>query len=207
MKLGLHSLVSTLHEAGIGKRTELELRNAAGNFPSPELKKERYGARWNQFDTALLSMGQGFISVTPLQMALIAGAFANGGTVYRPHLVDNITDAGGITLYKRQVIAESKLDVLPEHLEVIRRGMARVVNSPRGSGRRAKVEGLTVYGKTGTAEVGSRGNRRNITHFIAFTEYQNRRYACCITVEDGQSGSATCAPLAAAFFEHFLLGN
>ncbi len=206
-QLGLSALAGTLHEAGIGQRTELELRNAAGNFPAPQLKKTLYKARWNEFDTALLSIGQGLISVTPLQMALIAGAFANGGTIYVPHLVDHISDANGIILYKRQITASSRINAAPEHFDIIRQGMFRVVNSSGGSGRRARVEGLELYGKTGTAESGSRTNKRNITHFIAFTEYQNRRYAACITIEDGRSGGVTCAPLMAAFFEHYLMGN
>ena len=85
--------------------------------------------------------------------------------------------------------------------------MFQVVNSPSGSGRRAEVEGLKVHGKTGTAEVGYGTNRRNITHFIAFVEYEQRRYAVCVTVEDGHSGGVTCAPIAAAFLEHYLFGD
>ena len=138
---------------------------------------------------------------------MIAGAIANGGTVYRPHIVGRIVDNTGITVYRRPVEAVSRIDAAPEQWAVIREGMKAVVNSPGGSGHRAKVEDLTVFGKTGTAEVGHGDRRRNITHFIAFTEYRERRYALCVTVEDGLSGGRTCAPLAAAFFEHYLLGD
>lgn len=207
LQLGLLRMSDTLLSAGIGKRTALELRNAAGIFPDPAAKRRLYKSRWNEFDTALLSIGQGFIGVTPLQMALIAGAFANGGVIYQPHLVKSVTDAGGINMYERQVTAVSSLGAAPEHLEIIRRGMWKVVNSSGGSGRRAAVESLQIYGKTGTAEVGSSGNKRNITHFTAFTEYSGKKYALSVTVEDGLSGGRTCAPLAAAFFEHYLLGE
>lgn len=204
---GLAALTPVLHAAGIGRKTALELPNAAGDFPSPALKERRYRARWNEFDTALLSIGQGLISVTPLQMALIAGAFANGGTVYRPHLVREVVDVNGLELYRRRAAVAGKLPGTPEQLEIIRRGMFRVVNSDGGSGQRAAVGGLAVYGKTGTAELGAGANRRSITHFIAFTEFRRRRYALCVTVEDGLSGGRTCAPLAAAFFKHYLLGD
>lgn len=207
LQIGLHRIAGTLDAAGIGKRTALELRNAAGTFPDPEAKRRRYRARWNEFDTSLLSIGQGFIAATPLQMALIAGAFANGGIIYQPHLVRSIVDAGGINMYERQVQAVSTLGATAEQLQVIRRGMWKVVNSPGGSGRRAAVENLQIFGKTGTAEAGSRGNKYNITHFIAFTEYMGRKYALSITIENGLSGGRTCAPLAAAFFEHYLLGE
>ena len=207
LPLGAAVLTPVLHDAGIGRKTALELPNAAGDFPSPALKERRYRARWNEFDTAMLSIGQGLISVTPLQMALIAGAFANGGVVYQPHLVREIVDVNGLDLYRREAVVAGKLPGTPEQLDVIRRGMFRVVNSDGGSGRRAAVEGLAVYGKTGTAELGYGANRRNITHFIAFTEFHQRRYALCVTVEDGLSGGRTCAPLAAAFLEHYLLGD
>ncbi len=207
LQLGLSRMAGILHSAGIGRRTALEIRNASGTFPDPEKKRLRYNARWNEFDTALLSIGQGFITATPLQMALIAGAFANGGIIYQPHLVKKVVDDGGITMHERKIRAVSSLGATPEQLQVIRRGMWKVVNSSGGSGRRAAVESLQIHGKTGTAEAGSSGNRRNITHFIAFTAYQGRKYAMSITVEDALSGGRTCAPLAAAFFEHYLLGE
>ena len=82
--------------------------------------------------------------------------------------------------------------------------MFRVVNAARGSGRRAKSDNLVIYGKTGTAETGPRGNRKNMIHFIAFTSYQLRNYALAVTIEDGDAGGLTCAPMAKEFFERFL---
>ena len=90
-------------------------------------------------------------------------------------------------------------------MEVVRQGMFQVVNPTGGSGRRAKTDGLTIYGKTGTAEIGPRNKRRNITHFIAFADFQDKTYALALTIEDGHSGGRTCAPIAAEFFRQFLL--
>ena len=103
------------------------------------------------------------------------------------------------------MICDGELGVTPEQLEIVRQGMFRVVNASRGSGHRAKSGQLTIYGKTGTAEVGSKNQRRNITHFIAFTSFRLRNYAIAVTVEDGEGGGLTCAPLAREFFEKYLI--
>lgn len=205
LQTGMEPLAAMLRNAGIGRHTGLEIPDAKGDFPDKELKKRRFKAKWNSFDTALLSIGQGFVSASPLQLALIAGAFANGGTIYQPHLVRQLVDAGGVPVYTRQTRAVSTLDVSETQLQTVKNGMFRVVNSSGGSGKNARVDGLQIYGKTGTAEVGYGANKRHITHFIAFVSYEGRTYAACVTVEDGQSGGRTCAPLIAAFFEHYLM--
>ena len=207
LKAGYPVMSDLLRSAGIGKKSGIELAESAGNFPSDELKRKNYKYGWNDYDTALLSIGQGLISMTPLQMVLYTAAVANGGQIYHPHIVAGICDSEGNFIRRRKIVVRSELDVSPEALKVVREGMFQVVNAPRGSGRRGMVEGLTVYGKTGTAEVGPRSDRRNMTHFIAFTEYNGKRYAASMTIEDGLSGGRTCAPLVAAFFDHYLLGR
>ena len=118
-----------------------------------------------------------------------------------------VLDKRGIACFESTAQLISTLNASPEALATIRQGMFQVVNSPGGSGRQGKVDGLDIYGKTGTAEIGSRSNRRNITHFISFTNFQGRNYALAITVEDGRSGGRTCAPLAAEFFRRYLLSQ
>ena len=83
--------------------------------------------------------------------------------------------------------------------------MFEVVNSANGSGRRGAVKNLKIYGKTGSAEIGSKANRRLVVWFIAFTRYRGRRYAIAVMVEEGTSGGGDCAPLAAEFFRQYLL--
>ena len=205
LKIGMEPMAEMMEIAGFGSKAGLPVPEAAGNLPSRELKLKLYKNRWNNYDTALLSIGQGIIAVTPLQLALYTAAIANGGNVWQGQLVDKMIDNRGITRYEPPPLKTGKLPVTAEQLEIIRKGLFQVVNSPGGSGRRARVEELTIYGKTGTAEVGSRSFRRNITHFIAFIHHQGRTYALALTVEDGQSGGRTCAPIAAEFFREFLL--
>lgn len=202
--LGLDKLTPVLKSFGLGKKTGVPIPESSGDFPSGELKMRRYKTRWNQYDTALLSIGQGIISVTPLQMALCTAAIANGGTLWKPVLVRKMVDPRGRTIFEKTPQAAGKLNVSAENLEIVRQGMFQVVNSSGGSGRQGRVEGLQVYGKTGTAETGSKRNIRNITHFIAFVTHNNKTYALAVTVEDGSSGGKTCAPLAAEFFNRFL---
>ena len=205
LKIGMEPMAEMMEIAGFGSKAGLPVPESAGNLPSREFKLKRYKTRWNNYDTALLSIGQGIISVTPLQLAIYTAAIANGGTVWQGQLVDRMVDNRGITRYEPLPQESGKLPVTAEQLEVIRKGMFQVVNSPGGSGRRAKMDELTIYGKTGTAEIGSKSFRRNITHFIAFVHYQSRTYALALTIEDGQSGGRTCAPIAAGFFREFLL--
>ena len=207
LKTGPDPIRQAAESAGIGRKTGVELSESAGVFPSDAAKRRRFGTRWNRYDTALLSMGQGIIALTPLQAALYCAAIANGGTMYRPHLVDSVVDGFGTTLYRRVPVETGRLAVSEAALEQVRRGMSDVVNTPEGSGRRAAVEGLTVYGKTGSAEVGSRENRRLTTWFIAFAAHRGRTVALAVAIEGGASGGADCAPIAGDFLRSYLLNG
>jgi len=204
MRVGEEELFRAFRSAGIGQTAGIGLAESRGIMPSHELKRRRNRSEWTRFDTALLSMGQGLITVTPLQAALYAAAFCNGGTLWKPHLVLRLSDPEGRTLWERSAEKRGELLLTGKKLEPILNGMFKVVNSSSGSGRDGAVQGLNIYGKTGSAEVGSRGRMRLTVWFIAFTEYRGRKYAMSVMVEDGTSGGGDCAPLAAAFFRDYL---
>ncbi|MBS1369622.1 MAG: hypothetical protein HPZ91_06655 [Lentisphaeria bacterium] len=207
MTVKLGPIADELRTAGIGRKTGAELPEITGTFPGNENKKRSNpnAVRWNSYDTGLLSIGQGIITLSPLQAAVYTAALANGGKVYRPHVVWKVVDTNGNALYERKPEVMSELKAIPGALDVVRRGMYDVVNTPRGSGREAKVDGLDLYGKTGSAQVGSEANRFLTTWFIAFVTYRGKTYSCCVMVEEGSSGGASCAPLAAEFFRRYLL--
>ncbi len=207
LKVGLAPIAEVLASAGIGRTTGLELAETRGVFPTDAAKRRRTGTRWNRYDTALLSIGQGIVTLSPLQAAVFTAALANGGTIYQPHLVRKVVDSYGNPLYERRPQARGELATKPEYLEIVRQGMFEVVNSPYGSGREAKVSGLTLYGKTGSAEVGPVSDRRLTTWFICFTTFRGRTYAAATMVEEGRSGGKSCAPLAAEFFYRYLLSD
>ena len=207
LKVGAAPLRRTLHSAGIGEKTGVEIVDAPGVFPGDAEKRRIHHSRWNAYDTALLSIGQGVITLTPLQAALYCAALATDGILRKPHLVRQVVDGSGNVLYERQVERRHRLPGGSEALDRVRQGMFEVVNRSDGSGHRAKVEGLTVYGKTGSAEVGSRVSRTVNTWFIAFATRHERTIALAIITEDGISGGRDCAPIAAAFLRRYLLGE
>lgn len=205
LKTGLRQIAQVLDSAGIGRRTDVELPEGKGTFPSDAAKRRLYRTGWNAYDTALLSIGQGMITVTPLQAALYTAAIANGGDLWQPHLVRQVVDPYGNVVRERKPIRRSRLATTPEHLETVRRGMFEVVNSPGGSGQEAALPGMKLYGKTGSAEIGPRSNRRLTTWFICFITHQEKTYAAAIMIEEGRSGGKSCAPLAAEFFSRYFL--
>ena len=101
--LSVEEIAAVMKSAGLGSPTGIETEERGGVLPSREAKARRYKgyhARWSAFDTALISIGQGMIMVTPLQAANVAAAFANGGVWYKPHLLDRVTDQLGRQLMK-----------------------------------------------------------------------------------------------------------
>ena len=205
LKLGREKICKFMQDAGFGKAPLLEIDCASGILPTINNKRRLYKtSRWTEFDTGLISIGQGMITISPLQAALYCAAIANGGKVYRPHLVKAVLDQQGNALFTRKVNVDSQITASEENFEAVRQGMFQVVNSSTGSGRRAKLENHILYGKTGTAEIGSKKNRRQNTWFIAFVRHKDKTYAASLIIEEGQSGGSTCAPLMAEFFSGFL---
>ena len=190
MDVGTNAVVRAARALGLGRKTGIDLgADAAGVVPDGEWKQRVYGERWYPGDLAQMSIGQGMLLATPLQMALVAGAIGTGYLV-APHL-------------KRDVPPVRRpLPFLPKQLAVVREGMRMVVagdGESRGTGWRGG-EGVpvAVSGKTGTAEVGSGASRRKNTWFIAYAPSSAPRAAVAMVVENGESGGGTVAPRVAA---------
>ena len=204
LKTGRQPIADELESAGIGRPTGVELSENRGTFPSEANNRRIHRTPWTAFDTALLSIGQGIVTVSPLQAAVYTAALAKDGRIWKPHLVARIVDSFGNTVHERSPEQVSRLDTNPESLAIVRRGMFEVVNTSHGGGRKAAVDGLEIYGKTGSAEVGSGAGRKLTTWFICFTAWRGRTYAAAVMVEDGTFGGLDCAPLAAEFFRRWL---
>ena len=208
--IGIEAIDSFAAKMGFGRRTGIPLGGEReGLLPTPEWKSRVRHDGWRAGDTANLSIGQGLLLATPLQVAMYAAALANGGTLHRPRLVADDeamhnaqckmhnADAQFATnaTNKRTNEQTNKRTSDTAAYGIVRGGMYDVVNAPRGTGRRAKVPGLKVAAKTGTAEYGSRSNRRKHTWMIAFAPFDNPTIALAIVIEDGDSGGRTVAPL------------
>lgn len=202
METGFDPILSVLKRAGLGRQTGIEIAGASGQLPDLEAFRRIEKRSWNRANTALLSIGQGMITVSPLQAVRYAAAIANGGFLVRPRLLKSVNDDHGRPLYTCGEPAGEDMGVDPAHLEVIRRGMRRVVT--RGSGKSAANAAIELYGKTGTAEVGSRENRRKNVWFMGFGTHADRTYSIIVLLENEQSGGRDCAPVAAAFFLDYI---
>ncbi len=202
MRIGLEPILSVLRRAGLGSPTGIEVPGASGKLPDVEEFRRREKRSWNRANTALLSIGQGMITVSPLQAARYFAAIANGGFLVEPRLVKSVNSSDGQPLYSAGSRRGSETGFSPEALAHIRNGMRMAVKS--GTGKAAANAAIELCGKTGTAEVGPRSERRKNVWFAGFGSRGGRTYVIVILLEDEQSGGRDCAPLAAAFFLDYL---
>lgn len=199
---GIDNIVAVGNMLGLGQRTGLPLSGeASGILPGPEwMRVNRPRERWSSGQTANVSIGQGYVLTTPLQMAMVTAAVANGGTSYFPRLVDKIVAQDGDVVRQEPVKVRAnmlELGFTGEEIERVRRGMWDVVNRGGGTAATARIKGYEVAGKTGTAQFWRGRIKDNHTWFIAFAPYDQPRYAVCVIVQGAQSGGGVAAPIAA----------
>jgi len=206
-KLGVDRLAYYAKACGLGSLTGIELdHEVAGLIPTAAWKKRRKGVPWQRGETLSVAIGQGYNLATPLQMAGLTAAVANGGTLYKPSIVSRIVKSDGTVSYIHQPVIMGKLPVSRKNLEIVKKGLWGVVNSPRGTARVARVNGVTVYGKTGTAQVVSRRKNEAAYQrkarlfkphawFVGFGEREGRQIAVAVIVEHGEHGAGTAAPI------------
>ncbi len=195
LEAGPEAVQAMARSCGFGRPTEISLDfERPGLVPDNEWKRRERRDSWRDGDTCNLAIGQGALLVTPIQMGLYAAALANGGTLWKPRLVARIVSAAGVT---NEIPAEPAAQGPhwdARHIATVRAGMRDAVNELDGSGKRAKLDGLVVAAKTGTAEYGVKGSGRKMTWMIAFAPFDEPRYAVALLVEDGVSGGTTAAP-------------
>ncbi len=197
----IRKVVELSRRLQLGERIGLPLlQESAGHFP--ELDQV---LKWPAGNTANICIGQGEMDTTPMQMAILTCALANGGTILKPRLLERLesqdpANVGSSTSFpRRQVVGE--LAVSEHSLKIVRDDMLAETEDPvEGTGRTARVEGLRICGKTGTAEDNEHTIKKKTTWFISYAPYESPRYAVVVMVENGTSGGATCAPVAADIY-------
>jgi penicillin-binding protein 2 len=201
---------------GFGARSGIDLPGeATGLVPTAKWKRVNYSESWVTGDTYNMSIGQGFVLATPLQMLNAAVVVANGGTLYRPQIVHEIIDGDGkvVQAFAPDVIRQ--LPVSAENLDVVRQGMRAAVAGPGGTAYAINVPGIAVAGKTGSAEffidrnkdgLPDRDNQGNMpTHawFVAFAPYENPEIALVVFIYGGGEGSAAAVPVANGILNYY----
>ncbi len=209
-RTGMEKIAAASHRLGLGTELDIDIPGQrVGLIPTPAWRRA-HGHAWNLGDTIVSGIGQGYIQVTPLQLATYTARIATGRAV-QPHLTRLI---GGQMQEGSAANDWPALD-MPEHaLAVVRQGMYAVVNEPGGSGAPARLPlaGVTMAGKTGSAQV-RRVSRETREHghfdssklpwefrphalFVCFAPYDEPRYAIAVVIEHGNAGAAAAAPLA-----------
>ena len=196
-----------MKEAGFGEKTGLEIPEGAGIAPQREVARRLWRRNWLASDTADASIGQGAITITPLQAALYAAALANDGILYQPHLLQRILTPEGKVLQETAPRIRRRISASPETFILVREAMRQAVEEREGGATGLQIPGLPVAAKTGTAEVGNGANRHKNTWVIAFLPADEPKYALACVIERGDSGGKTAVPVAAQFLKSWLLAE
>ncbi len=205
-ELGLAKWADYMHLFGLGEKLPIDLPGARpGLIPDPNYydnlfpsKAHPYGHhRWAFSTIRSISIGQGEVKVTPLQMANIAAIIANRGWYYVPHVVKSIGNNGPEAVFK----VKHQTNIEPKYYDAIVEGMRRVVNEPGGTAGRARIKDIVVCGKTGTAQ-----NPQGKDHavFICFAPLDNPKIAVAVFVENAGFGGTWGAPIARLIIEKYL---
>ena len=201
MKTGIDALTKVAAEFGLGQPTGFDVgKENKGFVPSPAWKRTQRGVKWMDGDTAQLSIGQSYLVITPMQMACVAATFANRGTCLRPYVVKRIESSDGQVVHEGQPEARAHLSATPQQLEFVRRAMHGAVQDYNGTAHPAAVAGLSVAGKTGTAEYDTKQGRLKCAWFMGFAPYDQPQVALAVLIEDASSGGHTAAPVAQKVF-------
>jgi len=215
-KMGIDTIAKYSKYLGLGKRTGIVLRESPGLIPTTEWKRRVYDEPWYPGETLSCAIGQGSVLVTPLQLARMTASLVNGGIVFRPQLLKAIRHSDGRSWAPMMPTVLGNAPVDPENLRHIVDGMYGVVNEDGGTARRARIEGVTVGGKTGTAQVVSLGktqanknDKRFLDHawFVAAAPLESPEIAVAVLVEHGGHGGSAAAPLAKKVIEAYLLNK
>ena len=204
---GIDEIVAMGNMLGLGQKSGIPLSGEApGVLPGPEwLAAVNPQARWSAGLTANTSIGQGDVLATPLQMAMVTAAVANGGTSYYPRMIDKVVAQDGSVVLQEPAKVRSNLltdgGMTEAMIENVRQGMNKVVNESGGTAGKARIKDVTVAGKTGTAQFWRSGVKDNHTWFLSFAPYEAPKYALCIFVQGAKSGGGVAAPIAAKIFE------
>ena len=209
LELGIEKIAAMSRRLGLGQVYDLGLENQkSGVIPDKKWKQEKLKAPWQQGETVIAGIGQGYVLVTPIQLVTMLSRVVNGGYAVSP------------TFIKRKEAAPAEpLGISEKNIALVKQGMFEVVNGTGGTAARAKFKNsdIKIGGKTGTTQVrrislkeraeGIKKDEdlpwkyRNHAWFMAYAPHDNPRYAVAVIVEHGRSGSGVAAPIASKILE------
>lgn len=191
--VGVDALEAYSKLFGLGKRTAIDLPDEAkGIVPGKSWKRSKMNAAWYEGETVNYAIGQGYLLITPIQAVVMTSVIANSGQIVKPYLVKRVG------LKTINVEGPKPLGLRPDTVKMVRRGMFEVINNESGTGKRARIEGVLIAGKTGTAQ-----NPQGKTHawFVGFGPYDNPKICVSVFLEHGGKGGIGPAEIAHGIFE------
>ena len=210
LKAGYRPIIDYASRLGLGAKTGIPLGSEEpGNLMTPEYMQKHYKRRIMPGDIANMSIGQGDTLVTPVQMASLMCAIANGGTVFQPRLALQVQDLDGRITFGYDTRVRSQIDIHRDTMKALRAGLNNVVNSGGGTAGRAGVSGFKVVGKTGTAQWGSGKKERVAAWFVGFAPLEKPQYAFAVLYEgkardNDVHGGTYAAPIAGRVLKEIL---
>jgi penicillin-binding protein 2 len=205
LRVGIDQIVRVAKDFGLNEPPGLGLGDEVrGSLPNPQPGRGRQPG-WTPGNTVITSIGQGLVVTSPMQLLDMVSAIANGGTIYRPWVVKKVVSLAGDVLEEYEPEAVRQVSVKPETLAFVRRAMLSVVEN--GTGAKAKVPGILIAGKTGTAQVVKKGEEKGHATlkdhgwFVSFAPVDNPRIAVVVLVENGGFGGQVAAPVAKTVYE------
>ncbi len=219
-ELGIDRMAEFLAKFGFGQPTGVDVSGeSTGVLPSPAWKRKRFKQEWYPGETVIAGIGQGYILVTPLQLAHAVAVLANNGVPIKPHFVKAIQDSRTNQVRPVEVADDGPGLFNAEHLAFVRDAMVGVTQPGGTAFRAAQGAPYTIAGKTGTAQVigikqnekyeESKVHERHRDHalFVAYAPADAPKLALGIIVENGGHGGSTAAPMARIVFDYYLLGK
>ncbi|MGE5303165.1 MAG: penicillin-binding protein 2 [Alphaproteobacteria bacterium] len=215
-RLGIDRIAKWAHAFGLGAKTGVALDDErSGTIPSTEWKRKRFRQPWYPGETVSVAIGQGYVTVTPLQLVNMMATLANGGTLYRPRIVSKVesVNTGVVREYGPEIIR--KIELKPSTLEQVRTALADVVRTPAGTGGAARSNIVQIAGKTGTAQVVEmKGGyvkteqlaylNRDHAWFVSYAPVDDPQIAVVVMVEHGGHGGSAAAPAAKKVIEKYI---
>lgn len=217
LETGIDRIAQMARNFGLGKSLGFSMEGEKGGLiPDQKWKQKRMEDRWYNGETVINAIGQGYVLATPLQLAVMTAAVANGGTVLRPQLIDRVETLDGQVLEKFKPDVLRHVDIDMNHLRTVQRGLVEVVNEPGGTGYAGKLSdsNILVAGKTGTAQVIKQKERlkkeaivpyafRDHALFVAYAPAHDPQIAIAVVVEHGMHGATAAAPVARAILSSY----
>jgi penicillin-binding protein 2 len=217
MRVGVDILAEYANKLGLGIKTQAEIEHEkAGLIPTKEWKRKAKGVKWQDGETLSLAIGQGFNLVTPLQLCQMTATIASGGKRYLPQLIESVTDSEGNVLesFSPKLVGELQADE-KKYLAWIRSGMVDVVQGARGTARTVRIPGVTIAGKTGTAQVVRLEQYKHLQEedipykyrdhawFTCYAPAEDPEIAVTVLVEHGLHGGSGAGPVAKAVMQKY----